>query len=292
VSPAAVGAAPAKPKSMFDTGWQEFKGLVAGKPGEPFVPAGSPPPDPTKQAQTEPPKAVYAGPPAYRWFGWGTTTPGANPHAPNGQSPQASANWYARTGATPGAFPTTTAQPVTPAAYEPPQYAGPVRPYPGPREPEPFFAPPPASMPVNTPMFPPPTGVWTEPPIAQSPPSVELPPPNGLFPPPAPPGVTPVPFTTGGDVQWMPVGARQELRPEVVPTSAWSPAGPSLEEQVRAACKGTAEVLAVQPTGPGRLTVRLNARTESHARVAADEVARLPALRGYEVAFEAKFGDR
>ncbi|MBM3981049.1 MAG: hypothetical protein FJ304_12330 [Planctomycetes bacterium] len=48
---------------------------------------------------------VFAGPPAYRWYGWGTVTPGANPLAPAGQYPRASANWYQITGATPGAFP-------------------------------------------------------------------------------------------------------------------------------------------------------------------------------------------
>ncbi len=66
---------------------------------------------------------VYAGPPAYRWYGWGTVTPGANPLAPNGQYPRASANWYQITGATPGAFPvpvTSTGQPLP--GIDPPSY--------------------------------------------------------------------------------------------------------------------------------------------------------------------------
>ena len=67
---------------------------------------------------------VYAGPPAYRWYGWGSVTPGANPLAPAGQYPKASANWYAITGATPGAFPVpvgnTTARTVV--GTEPPSY--------------------------------------------------------------------------------------------------------------------------------------------------------------------------
>lgn len=67
---------------------------------------------------------VYAGPPAYRWYGWGSVTPGANPHAPTGQYPPASANWFSITGATPGAFPVPV-QNSNPAATgtEPPAYA-------------------------------------------------------------------------------------------------------------------------------------------------------------------------
>jgi len=66
---------------------------------------------------------VYAGPPAYRWYGWGTVTPGANPLAPAGQYPKASANWYAITGATPGAFPVPVGNAVrTVVGTEPPSY--------------------------------------------------------------------------------------------------------------------------------------------------------------------------
>jgi len=72
---------------------------------------------------------VYAGPPAYRWYGWGSVTPGANPHAPTGQYPPASANWYSITGATPGAFPVTVMHPDRPTSgTEPPVYvAAPVQ---------------------------------------------------------------------------------------------------------------------------------------------------------------------
>jgi hypothetical protein len=67
---------------------------------------------------------VYAGPPAYRWYGYGTVTPGANPFAPGGQYPKASANWYSITGATPGAFPVPVTNPGKVAApgTEPPMY--------------------------------------------------------------------------------------------------------------------------------------------------------------------------
>ena len=67
---------------------------------------------------------VFAGPPAYYWYGYGTVTPGANPFAPTGQFPKASAKWYAITGATPGAFPVPVMNPLrTPPGAEPPTYA-------------------------------------------------------------------------------------------------------------------------------------------------------------------------
>lgn len=66
---------------------------------------------------------VMAGPPAYRWYGYGSVTPGANQYAPGGEYPRASANWYGVTGATPGAFPVPVVNPyrVTPG-NEPPNY--------------------------------------------------------------------------------------------------------------------------------------------------------------------------
>jgi hypothetical protein len=81
---------------------------------------------------------VYAGPPAYRWYGWGSVTPGANPYAPNGHFPKASANWYSITGATPGAFPTQVVDPYKlGAGTEPPMYvAPPTSPPPGPTTPQ------------------------------------------------------------------------------------------------------------------------------------------------------------
>jgi hypothetical protein len=117
--------APVPPK-MFD----RIKGYLSGD----RPPAARP--DPHAVIQAEPPTAstpfrgtgangapVYAGPPAYRWYGWGTVTPGANPFAPAGQYPRASANWYAITGATPGAFPVPVTNPQRwPPGTEPPTY--------------------------------------------------------------------------------------------------------------------------------------------------------------------------
>lgn len=85
--------------------------------------AKSPPPAQPQQQQQQPAPGqsfqgttpngnrAYAGNPAYRWYGWGTTTPGANPYAPSGEYPAASANWFSLSRATPGAFPIPVAFP-------------------------------------------------------------------------------------------------------------------------------------------------------------------------------------
>jgi hypothetical protein len=43
--------------------------------------------------------------PAWRWYGYGTPTPGRNPLAPYGTYAGVSGNWYGATGTTPGAVP-------------------------------------------------------------------------------------------------------------------------------------------------------------------------------------------
>ena len=120
---------PAQPKLI-----DRIKNAVTGEKQPPLQPL----PQPVMQPQQQQPQApastpfrgtgtngapVYAGPPAYRWYGWGTVTPGANPLAPAGQYPKASANWYNITGATPGAFPVPVGNPArVPSGTEPPDY--------------------------------------------------------------------------------------------------------------------------------------------------------------------------
>jgi hypothetical protein len=43
--------------------------------------------------------------PAWKWYGYGTPTPGTNPLAPNGSYLSVPGNWYPSVGATPGAVP-------------------------------------------------------------------------------------------------------------------------------------------------------------------------------------------
>lgn len=129
---------PPAPLSRDDSGSPPPKMLDRLKifPGDKPPPA--PVPQPIAQVPAEQPQPtaatpfrgtgangapVYAGPPAYRWYGWGSVTPGANPLAPAGQYPKASANWYSITGATPGAFPVPVANSgrIVPGT-EPPTY--------------------------------------------------------------------------------------------------------------------------------------------------------------------------
>ena len=123
---------PAKKPSLVDSTWASLKDVVVGKPAQAPTPAPRTTPGNGSYITAQNPGAnppqntgVYAGPPAYRWYGWGTTTPGSNAHAPNGQYPRGSTNWYTQTGATPGAFPVTVASNGARATTsEPPAYVG------------------------------------------------------------------------------------------------------------------------------------------------------------------------
>ena len=133
-------AAPKQP-SMLESAWSDVKEFVTGKPTDPVVLQQSPYTftNPTATANPQAPRpgtaGVYAGPPAYRWYGWGTTTPGTNPYAPAGQYPRGSGNWYAQTGATPGAFPVPVSAPRFTFGSEPPSYVGVTNTLPMPIEP-------------------------------------------------------------------------------------------------------------------------------------------------------------
>lgn len=137
---------------------------------------------------------VYAGPPAYRWFGYGSVTPGANTLAPNGQYPRPSADWHRLTGATPGAIPVPVSNTGVQAVggVEPPAYAQPVVRPQAPTTPPPAYAPPPepsrvASSPVSADLtrFIPAPAAIEPPPAAFVPPPVSIEPPK-FVPTPAP----------------------------------------------------------------------------------------------------------
>ncbi len=131
---------------------------------------------------------VFAGPPAYRWYGWGSVTPGANPLAPAGQYPKASANWYQITGATPGAFPVPVSGTArTPAGVEPPTYGL------APRTPAPTVA---AAAPVTVAAPPPAVVERPEPTRFAGPPESKFAPGVGGIPPSFAPPAVPVPALT------------------------------------------------------------------------------------------------
>lgn len=112
----------------FDGGWNPFASNPTPAPnaGTSPAPATETPPV-TLPAVVNP--TTFATPPAYRWYGWGTTVPGSNPYAPGGHSPQGSANWYTQSRATPGAFPSqVVSTPHAENPLAPPVYASQPRP--------------------------------------------------------------------------------------------------------------------------------------------------------------------
>jgi hypothetical protein len=133
-------------KSLLGSGFSNLKELFTAKPAEgkpaevkpaeakpaeaPIAsPVIFPQPNNMQPAQpATPPPSQYAGVPAYRWYGYGSPTPGGNPYAPTGLSPKGSANWYQNTGATPGAFPVPAATLQRAHSSEPPTYNGPIQP--------------------------------------------------------------------------------------------------------------------------------------------------------------------
>lgn len=263
--PAIMAPVPAstESKSYLGEAWTGVKELVVGKPtpGQPpFVRPGEPVPAPatapTGPALRTPSASVYASPPAYRWYGWGTTTPGANPHAPTGQYPNGSANWLAKTGATPGAFPAPAVARRETPGWEQPAYA---------------------RVPASS----------GEPLVAANSPATPLP----SAPLPSAPAVT-----NAGGLNWQPAGgvpSSSSPKPLANPIGtvvfrAQAPQATTVEELVKEAAKGWAIVEHVNTTGTNKLAVMLVTSTEADARRAAEAISRIAELRPYEIQFEAR----
>ena len=301
--------APATPPSV---------GLPQPRPVPPTVPMPVPPAaQPTAPQATYPPAApqpgVYAGPPAYRWYGWGTTTPGANQYAPHGLYPKGSANWHAHTGATPGAFPVPIQYPAARPGVEPPAYTGNPHTYdaayvapsgsalPEP-DPEPVAPAQPRRAALSQPTVEPPPAPREFPlpsmPRVATPaaPTVE---PDWRMATPLPtqaPAVAPVkrpraPLPSPSEPMWLPAATHPGT---VVPAAATAPlargqqqpSAPDVATRIRAACISRVNQVRVTPTGERALTVTFITTTEQLAREAADLVSRLPAVRPYAVRFE------
>ena len=63
---------------------------------------------PSGESKPIPNEAIESGTsatPAWKWYGWGTPTPGRNPLAPNGTYPAVPPTWHTASGTTPGAIP-------------------------------------------------------------------------------------------------------------------------------------------------------------------------------------------
>jgi hypothetical protein len=270
-------------------------------------------------------RAAYAGNPAYRWYGWGTTTPGANAYAPAGDYPPASAQWHAMTGATPGAFPVPVTNPFRPEpGAEPPGYAA--RPAPPKAAPA---VPPPAVAVADAPLPSPPTAT----PIAETPPFRYVPP-DEL---PVHTSVAPVVPAAGPD--WRspvgPISAKPTAEPKLAPPadettwqpvsytepaataatatggamvgqsvpSADRPAGGKLleasakatkelspAERVRLACGPGVSAVEVKKLGAENVIVRFNAASDAVAERAAKAISELAELKPYTVTFDVVIG--
>lgn len=262
-SPASAKLAPPTEPGPLAKGVDAVKGFVAPS----AAPPGTPPLSPAARPQQPAPapgdplqgKAangapVLAGPPAWRWYGYGTVTPGANPFAPSGQYPRASSNWYEVTRATPGAFPVPVVNPfrTTPGA-EPPAYAtAPPAPRPTPAAavptpadlagaprftpppvPTPTFMPPPLSVappafaPVPVPTADPPPAFALPAPVSVAPPQQQVPVPT-LAPIPLPPPVAVAPPAFAP----IPLPAPVSLAPDAAPARLPEPltTAPPVEE--------------------------------------------------------------
>jgi len=222
----------------------------------------APNPNAAIQGATSRGSPLLAGPPAYRWFGYGAPTPGANNFAPSGsgQYPRGSANWFGVTGATPGAFPTSVVNPLHAApGNEPPTYAAapmPVRPMPIVRNPAPrpaVAADPPAhpplpdyllsedatprQRPVHTGSLPPPqlSKMELPPPQMLPPPRMEEPTRTALPPLPEPVGVPQLP---------------QPIHHETMGKGPNAPALPPLPEPIGASAGPQAPEMPAAPTAP------------------------------------------
>lgn len=242
-------------------------------------------------------RMAYAGNPAYRWYGWGTTTPGANPYAPSGEYPAGSSQWYAMSGATPGAFPT----PVT----------NPFRPPPGPEAPA--YAARTATLPHPIATVPAPAVVFDPPaygpaPIAETAPFRYLPPdelPAGAVivpgvPPPGPLSAKPkAEPPAGADTVWQPVAYTTPAPPpaplvgQTSPTTreiAWQPptaAVPmTLQERVQAVCGTGVSNLEVKQLGRDAVIVRFNAPSDAVAGQVAKTISEIAELKPFTVTFD------
>lgn len=321
----------APPQQGQPNPWGEVKSIFGGKPSQP-PPESSKPWWPTTEPQQQsvsspkPPPGVYAGPPAYRWYGYGTPTTGANPYAPNGRYPQASESWFAQTGATPGAFPVPVGgqpvnhreKPVVIQSFpqEPPRSLGDSRPTYRtiPDTPVPESAPyravvaetprsfdrreptmpagPGTAVPVdpnNTEMNWQPVSASSRVPIASTPAPEPTTPGKGL---PVPVSPNDPPADWGPSKRSTPTDAPL---PTVTISRGQAPIAATksdaeVDTAIRSACFGRANQVGVSRPGPQRLHVTLMVPTEADARDAAAVVSRLPEVKAYSVTFEAVVG--
>jgi len=250
--------------------------------------------------------------PAWKWYGYGTPTPGGNPLAPAGAYAGVPGTWYSASGATPGAVPHGPAGATLPGLVPDPVpvpqviYGGPTAfavgdgltlpPVNSPAEKfaEVDWAPapsatlrPPNAGPVTSaadPTAPPaklkaPIRADEEPATA---PVLGAPvPPTGSSPKAESPDL-PVEPATGIVVPPLSGGMSRVDRPLKVRAQAPDADAADL---IRQACGPDVRVMEVSPVGPKRVVLRL-AASRNAAMAARDRLARVPDLAGYQIEFE------
>jgi hypothetical protein len=264
-----------------------------------------------------------AATPAWKWYGYGTPTPGGNPLAPNGMYPGVPGNWYTSSGTTPGAIPLARIgfAPITQPDF--PAIPG-VVPDPAPSPSHRTILPPPTridgtpdvAVPPDPPALPgvvtpppviPPSEVnWTATPARLAPPTPDtvtttdgpgatLKAPVRPDEAPAPPGRPTVPVASPPKTVESPDIPVEPAPGIIMPLSHRNPTGPitarghapetDLSDSVRQACGSGARVMEVVSIGPKQMVVRLAGRAED-IRAARGRLARLPELAGWRVDLE------
>jgi hypothetical protein len=250
----------------------------------------------------------FGAAPAWKWYGYGTPTPGRNPLAPNGTYGPVPANWYTTSGTTPGAIP--HGRPVP--GFVPDPVPAPMAPM-GPATS--IAVVPPEGPTLLAPVAPPSTTAaknvdWKSAParlrvpvahtLVNDGPRAKLGAPVHDDPPVPPPPRTSAPATPlerelpATDSREVPVESAPGI---VIPSGGMSrldgpvtarglaPAADLPAAVIRKACGRDVRVMEVTAVGPKRMLVRL-AATPDAAWAARDRLARLPELREWRVDFE------
>jgi hypothetical protein len=260
-------------------------------------------------------RAAYAGNPAYRWYGWGTTTPGANPYAPGGEYPATSSQWYTMSGATPGAFPVPVTNPFRPApgvgapAYAvnttsapvpsvaPPSLTTTAAPFvpEGPKpivESAPFRYVPPDELPVSTGPVPsvPSAGNWRGGAVPMPPKAEEFP----VRPATAEPAWQPIQNAAPAKGPTLFIGqspAKPAAQADILQAVAFEPvAQVSLMDRIRAVAGAEVRNLEAKKLGRDGVIVRFDAPTDAVAEAAAKAIAAIADLKAYTVTFDVVVG--
>lgn len=242
--------------------------------------------------------------PAWKWYGYGTPTPGRNPLAPTGTYPAVPPTWYSTSGTTPGAIPGGGRNGVS--VHVPGVIPDPV---PLPKLP-PGPAPSIAVVPPDGPVVAPGNSVdWKSAPATLRPPtpatSVSTDGPrarlkapvrdDGPSAPPPPPPRTPLdralprsespdlPVEPAPGIVAPPIGGVS--RGDGPMTARGLAPNGDVSAAIRAACGTDVRVMEVTPIGPNRLLVRLAASVDA-AMGLRNRLSRLPELAGWRVDFD------